>query len=262
MVDFQWFSKKLIFRRSAEFKYHKRRYGKQYPIKFILNKPFIDIFSAQNSANKMIPLNLLIDTGAGQTLMLNNNATNKLKPEKTVRTNLGQGMNGTLFGEIGKIAKITVDKAVLNDVVVAFPDSLAFEGKFPPKEVNRDGSIGVEILRRFRFVLNYSNKYVCLKPINYMLKERFIHDRSGLEIRTDFENNKLIIESVAPDSPAFQAGIRAGDELVSLNFKPVLNMKVSDIQNMLSSKENIIIKVTVKRAEQLIMAKFRLKTFI
>jgi len=82
-------------------------------------------------------------------------------------------------------------------------------------------NLGGNILRRFTVIIDYPNRRVTLEP-NRHLPDRFEGDASGLLLAAkgaDFRT--FVVESVIPDSPASEQGLRAGDGVVAIDGRPV-----------------------------------------
>jgi C-terminal processing protease CtpA/Prc len=108
--------------------------------------------------------------------------------------------------------------------------------------------MGLAIIKRFNVVFDYNRGAMYIKPLT-TLKEAFEHDMAGMEIGSAGENYKrLIITRIEPSSPAEQAGLIQGDEILAINFKPVSEMSLSEIDTMFRSRSgrNFVIDVLTK----------------
>jgi predicted aspartyl protease len=259
-IDFE--NKLLHLSRPEKFKY-KNTMGKRYPIVVTQSKPYTDAI-AYVSNNKEIPIRLVIDTGAGHALLLKTDDNKEISmPDKVIRANLGRGLNGEINGHIGRVGKIKLGSLEMKDIVASFPDSISFSLKFPPSIENRQGSIGCELLRRFYVTLNYHEGYMCLRPIRTRMKEEFEHDMSGIEVRAKGEKfEKFIVDRVIEGSPAEEAGIIEGDELMFINNQNTKDMSISEIYKILSRKEGKLVELLVRRKGQLEFTNFKLKRMI
>lgn len=258
------FENKMLYVSNPESFKFKRYHGKKYPIVVTKSKPYTEAISLVSNG-KSQSMKLVIDTGAGHALMLNATGSQEIVslPEKVIRANLGRGLNGDINGHLGRVNKIKLGNIEIENILASFPDSISFSMKFPPTDYDRQGSIGCELLRRFRVTLNYRENYMALKPVRIRIKESFEHDMSGLEIRAEGEGlNRYFIKSVDNYSPAALAGVKEHDELVFLNDRNVSNMKIGDIARILSQKEGKSIEVFVRRDGTLQFFYFTLKRFI
>jgi hypothetical protein len=255
-IDFKTFTLSIF--KPEKFKF-KKRYGDKYPITVTQTKPYTDAVSIVDKNKIRQNMRLVIDTGAGHALLLNPGDHKVILPDKVIRANLGRGLNGELYGDIGRVDKVAIGKYEMNSVLASFPDSVSFSMKFPPVDANRHGSIGGEFLRRFRVTLNYKEGYMALKPYKNSLKEPFEHDMSGIDVRAYADNfHRFYIKYIQENSPAYHAGLQSKDELVYINNKSLEGLNVSDIYKMLSSKAGKIVQIIYRRDGRLGFTSFQL----
>lgn len=260
-IDFE--SKNLLLVKPSKFKFRKSL-GEKFPIVVTQSKPYTEAFTLADE-NDSKPLKLVIDTGAGHALMLNatNQHDNINLPDKYIRANLGRGLNGEINGVIGRVKKVKMGEVEIEDVLASFPDSISFSMKFPPTDYDRQGSIGCELLRRFKVTFNYNEGYIALKPNKVRMKETFEHDMSGLEIRAKGAAfDKFVIENVIEESPAARAGLQKGDEIMFFNNQSIKNLTISEIYKQLSKKEGKEVELFVRRNSEIRFFYFNLKRFI
>lgn len=239
--------------------YHILRKGSRIPITIEERKPYIISEIVLESGEKIMG-KFIIDTGAGHPISLEtNNGTPFELPENKIKGNLGIGLTGPVNGYIGRIRSLKLGKYVLKDVIAAFPDYK----KLPEgiSQINRNGNMGIAILKRFGVIFDYNRSSIYLKP-SYRLKEPFEHDMTGLELiwaGNHFE--RLIISRVEPNSSASLAGIEKGDEILAINFKPVRDMKEDEIAEMFKSvdKKNFVIDIIRTRSKTIERIILRLK---
>tara|TARA_R100001369_G_scaffold92163_1_gene135781 strand:+ start:508 stop:762 length:255 start_codon:yes stop_codon:yes gene_type:complete len=81
-----------------------------------------------------------------------------LRPKKDLvfTDYLGKGLSGSIYGKHSKVIRFALSDFNLNDVNVAFPDSLSIDLSKVFK--GRNGSIGSEILKRLNLFVDYTNK--------------------------------------------------------------------------------------------------------
>ena len=98
--------------------------------------------------------------------------------------------------------------------------------------------MGIAVLKRFNVVFDYGRSAMYIRPSS-SLKETFEHDMAGMEISAIGKNyDRLIITRIEPSSAAEEAGLIKGDEIISINFKPVSEIGLSEIENMFKSRNN------------------------
>ncbi|MBD2702708.1 aspartyl protease family protein [Spirosoma sp. BT702] len=236
--------------------------GEKHPISIQEKKVYTDLLSVSNG-RAWSPLRAIIDTGAGQALLLDRFQRCQVPvPDKVIPVSLGKGLTGEVRGELGRLSTIRVGRYVLSDVLVAYPDSLDFGLKLaqlPP----RQGNIGCELLRRFRVTFNYPAGYLVIKPVKRSIDEPFVYDMSGLELRargTEFD--QYVITQVVKDSPAEKAGIQVGDELIWVNNNPATQLTMGEIYRMLLAGEGKQVSVIVRRQSQVSRHQILLKRLI
>lgn len=79
---------------------------------------------------------------------------------------LGKGLSVSICGKYSKLRRFALSDFNLNNVNVAFPDSLSIDLSKVFK--GRTGSIGGEILKRFNLFFDYTNKKLYLKEIDVL----------------------------------------------------------------------------------------------
>ncbi|MBC7746168.1 MAG: aspartyl protease family protein [Flavobacterium sp.] len=210
------------------------RKGSKIPLSIEEKKPFI-ITEIRLSNGQKINAKLIIDTGAGHPISLENYNGKPFEiPQVNIAANLGIGLNGAINGYIGRIPSIMLGRYRLQNVISSFPNYNDVGSKV--SMVSRNGNMGNNILKRFDVVFDYAGEAMFIKPSSY-LKEPFEHDMSGLELTSASpEFNRIIITRVEPLSPAEDLGLKKDDEILSINFKPVKDLTMQDIDNMFRSK--------------------------
>jgi len=218
------------------------RKAEKIPLTIEEGKPYmkarVTIANDKSKTNK-----LLIDLGAGHPLSLEK--VDSL-PQKSISANLGVGLNGLIDGHLSRVSNLNIGKYNINDVITSFPSN---DPSFKTS-VQRDGSVGIGILKRFDIIFDYQNNAMYLKPNSY-LKEVFEHDMSGLSYHAAGENfDHLIVEKVDAGSSAEEVGIQAEDEIISINFKPVNKMSMQQIDDLLKSRDGRTILLELYRDKE------------
>lgn len=245
-VTIDFVHKQLTLRPFEAYVYRKRN-GKKYAIEVQDSKPFISGVS-MTVDGKEHSVRMLIDTGSGHAMMMDNLLTNTvLANYKMIEVPLGRGLNGIIKGSVGRIDRVRLGKTELQKVVATFPEEEAFGAKVYNRH-ERHGNIGCELLRRFKVTFHYKEGYVQLKPIKRRLRESFEHDMAGMEIRAiGFNYKSIVVNDVASNSPAEQAGIHIGDELLFVNEQPVASMHISDLYKLFQKGDGQRLTIILKR---------------
>jgi hypothetical protein len=207
------------------------RKGNKIPITVENRKPYvkarITFFNDSKAEDK-----LLLDIGAGHPLSLDNIINKIGLPDKFISGNLGVGLTGPIDGFISRVKTLELGKFTLKNVITSFPVD---EGK-TELTVNRDGNLGMGILKKFTVIIDYPDSVIYLKQgSNY--SEPFEHDMSGLEYySTGADYNRVLVSRVEPGSAADEVGMEKDDEILSINFKPVSKMSLEEIDELFRSR--------------------------
>ncbi len=261
VVTIDFLHRELVLVRPESYKY-RRKQGERYPIVIEDTKPYADVVALVEGGREL-PIRVVIDTGAGHALLIDKTPTNKIQlPQKVLRAQLGRGLNGVINGNLGRIDKVRFGKYELENVLASFPDSVSFGVKLSARD-ERHGNIGCELLRRFKVTFNYADRYMILKPVKRRLKETFEHDMSGMEVRAKGEDfRQYYIDKVVEDSPAWEAGLQEGDEVLFINNRSSNDLIISEIYKILQKGEGKEISLLVRRNGSIQFVKFQLKRMI
>jgi len=128
---------------------------------------------------EVIDGDFLIDSGSSDALWLFDQHKKVVKTSSFFPDFLGIGINGDVFGDRGKIPSFQLGSFNLEKVKVAYPNSLkTYETLI---DSNRIGSIGGELLRRFKVTFDFPNKQLILKR-NSKTFSPFYYNLSGIEL--------------------------------------------------------------------------------
>ena len=211
------------------------RKGTKIPITIEDKKPYL-ITEITRSDGRKILVKLIIDTGAGHPISLENYEGRPFEvPQVNIAANLGVGLSGAISGYIGRIPALKLGKYIIENVITSFPNASEVGSRV--LSIARNGNMGNSILKRFDVVFDYAGQAMYLKP-NSLLKEPFEHDMSGMELASAGPDyNRVVVTRVEPFSPAEDIGLRKDDEILSINFKPVVEMTMQEIDNMFRSRD-------------------------
>ncbi|MDL5048617.1 aspartyl protease family protein [Oscillatoria amoena NRMC-F 0135] len=244
-IDYQ---KKIMTLMTGE----KFRPGKKYsviPIRIQDTKPYL---LAPISIDEAHSLNakLLVDTGASHGLMLEPESDERIfLPEKTVSGIIGRGLGGPIAGKIGRIESIELGGHTLKKVLANFPDSNSYfaDTLYSIERVDRNGTLGGEILSRFVVVINFPKEKIYLKP-NSEFNKAFYFNLSGINVRAKGSSlNAFEVAEVRPSSVGERAGVLPGDNIVAINNIRVIELKLGQINALFNSKPGRKLKLEVER---------------
>lgn len=215
------------------------RKAEKIPLTIEEGKPYMKTHVTLPDGTEKV-IKLLVDLGAGHALSLENPDS---LPKKSIKANLGVGLNGLIDGYLGRINGLNIGKHQMKSIITSFPTN----DPSNKTSVARSGSVGIGVLRRFDIIFDYQNNMMYLKP-NVNLKQTFEHDMSGLSYHADGKDlDRLVIEKVDEGSPAEEMGIQENDEIISINFRPVRQMSLQQIDDLLKSKDGRSILLELAR---------------
>jgi hypothetical protein len=208
-----------------------------------------------------VRVKLMIDTGASHSLLLKEDPRNGIiLPEKTISTEIGRGLGGSIDGKLAKIKSLTIGDFTFNDLVTSFPNPDNYPDTL--SITRRSGTIGGEILSRFFVYFDYRHGKLYLKK-NQSYKREFGYNMSGLTIRADGQDLKnFTISQVRKDSPAERADIRINDSIILLNGLSAQDLTLSDIYKIFNYKPGKIIRIYLRRNNEVLKKQFVLEDLI
>jgi hypothetical protein len=211
------------------------------------SKPYISSGVSLHSG-EVQQVKLLLDTGASLASLLYARPENGIViPDTVITGTLGVGLGGSLRGYMGKMEFIEIGPYSFSQYLTSFQkpeigDSLLLS-------FGKDGIIGNGLLSRFTFILDYQESRLYLKP-NRWFKRKMQYDRSGLMLITVGKDLRTVqVLDVIIGSPAHEAGIKPGDNLVRINGLPVMLVGFDRILRKLSGKSGKKIRLSVKRGQ-------------
>ena len=258
---------------------------KETDIDLINNKPHLKASVTDKDIGNEKGI-FLLDTGSSDAIWLYQNDSLTL-PNKKFKDNIGFGFRGIITGYRSKIDHFNLSGYNFKNANVAFPDLSDALTK------ERIGSIGNEILKRFKFFISYPDRKLYLNS-NYLIDENFSYDKSGLLIRYDglsiiekqvpvrvniqttsndnygsinkkesfrtiYEIKKKIkVAGVRRHSPAQKAGIQPKDIIVRLQGKSINQYDLKEVRKLLSSKNGKLIEMKITRNGKIKAIQFNL----
>ncbi len=258
----------------------KRKFNTIMDLDNSSGKPYLkgDAFHKNSSQD----MSLLLDTGSGDALWIFETSPSFSKPTNGFQDYLGFGLSGNVYGVRSKIELLQLGGYDFEKITVAFPDrdgdGLTY-GRYAAR-----GAIGGEVLRRFKLLIDLENDKLYLKK-NRAFKSGFFYNMAGLRLREgenelitqvrynyDSEeerdarslkkisryqkrdvvysyNPKILVNYVAPNSPAEKAGIRVGDQIIEYNGKRKGSFSMGEITQLFYKRPYSTIKLDLKNEE-------------
>jgi hypothetical protein len=258
IVEVDYVSGRVILYDPAHF--HAGKSYTSLPMKVEKGKPYVEC-SIELPDSTILPLRMLVDLGASHALLVETSNHPGIRvPEKHISTSIGKGLGGDIKGDICRIRSLSMGGFHFRDVICSMTNE--YYPADSGQTVRRDGTIGGDILSRFRVIFDYGNERLLLKPNNGYRKP-FELDMSGLIISAEGDDiNDFTIVDVMKDSPAASAGLKAGDVIIRINGNYYYELNLDEMLFELRAKEGRLIKMMVKRGGEVISASFRLKRLL
>ena len=269
----------------------KKSKYQELPISLYDDIPYLNLKT--QIENEKFPVKLLFDTGLSDGLWLFED--HQIVSSSHYFTDvLGKGLSGDIYGKKSRVKKLQMDNFLLNEALVSYPDTSFILNK--QKVINRNGSLGGEVIKRFNWILDYKNKtFYYKKNSNFDLP--FHYNMSGISVQqigyqlvTEEINNGFItkedifeshfdsaskqselrynyfplyeIYALRNDSPAFKAGLQIGDRILSINGKSSKKYDIQKINDLFQSEEGKLITIEVNRKGKTLKFKFKLEKIL
>ncbi len=235
---------KLDFFRSSELKW-RPLFFKKLDLAIEDNKPYVQAKVKQKSG-KIFEPKLLVDTGANHGLLLNRETTDDIEmPPLFIEAEIGQSLGGLLYGYIGRVEYLKLNKLKLENVLTSYPDETAFS--YVIKDSGRQGSLGAEVLGRTKLIIDYPRERIFIKKADNFYSP-FEFDMSGLAFKkVPADQTRIYISNVREGSPGGRVGVLPFDEIVSINKVPIFIWELVEVNKLFRSEEGRIIELELRR---------------
>lgn len=255
VVEIDYESQQLAIHEPAGYVYAGR--GESLPLNIKHNHPHV---RAQLKLPGRAPFEgeFVIDAGASMPLILLPSFTERHGLRDSLPatyTVYGRGVGGEIQLPVGRAESVRIGGFTLTQPVTAFPSTGTFGGE------GLAGNIGTAILRRFKVVFDYSRKRVYLEPAKNF-SDPFEFDTSGLGLVSEGPAFSVFkVARVLPGTPAAEAGLRPGDELVSIGGHPVTNYRLASLRELLRQPDRRY-ELQIRRGAETVSAELRTRRLI
>ncbi|MDR2238800.1 MAG: aspartyl protease family protein [Chryseobacterium sp.] len=287
-VSIDYMTKKITVYQDIETAKRKIRKYDEIPITIERDKPYLmaDVEMTRERKNSK----LLIDLGNSDAIWL---FPTLIKDFVYNRPNiddfLGRGFNGDIYGKRSRIHNFYLGDFRFEKPLTAMPDEYSIQ--HVKLVENRKGSVGGEIIRRFTSVFDYSGGKLYLRK-NRNFDDPFHFNMSGLDFKQDglewqedlvtiqpqkkavvgnevsvgerFQYKFILkplfsIAGVRIDSPAYKAGFKKDDRILSINGSKTADMTLEKIIEMMRSEEGKNMTMVILRKTQQLTLSFVLE---
>jgi hypothetical protein len=163
---------------------------------------------------------------------------NLLEAARKVNPRLVHGSAMGVGGKIdlvdGRVGSLHLGPYEMKMATAGYPEAKA--GAFARTDIA--GILGGEVWRRFRVWLDYAHGKLILEP-DAQFRDPFESDASGLRVRSAGPPfREIVVSEVNEDSPASDAGIQKGDQILELAGNPAAQLTVWQIRTMMKKAGN------------------------
>lgn len=279
VVTLDYIGKRITFTKPNKYRYRRCRKCETFDLEFHRGKPYIQgRVKVIEPMDKEMDVKLLIDSGSSDSVWLFEDKNISI-PDNSFRDFVGQGLSGDIFGMRSKLKSFSLKSFVFNKSNVAYLDSLST--LYAKRFKSRNGSIGGNILKRFRVTFDYPNNKLTLRK-NRNFNEKFGYNLSGIQLMhfgkelvlhrnnaaftvskddETTESNTMSfgydykyslkpvykIYHVRENSPAQAVGIRKDDVIVKVNGVYVYNYNLQELNRKFYGGDNKKVRVMVNR---------------
>ncbi|HEX7313643.1 MAG TPA: aspartyl protease family protein [Pyrinomonadaceae bacterium] len=231
--------------------------GESLPLTFALNHPYVRARVAM-PGREPVEGKFVLDTGSNFPLILLDSFVKENRLAESVTKTLkvtGRGVGGEVAMPVGRTGRLMLGSYSLENPVTSFPQTgwFAREGAA--------GNIGNAVLRRFKVTFDYTRSRMFIEP-NRLYSEPFEYDMSGLQFTTESPSFRTVtILRVLADSPAAEAGLRQGDEIVSIGGRSVAEFKLPALREMLRQPDRRY-EMQVRRGAETVSVELKTRRLI
>jgi hypothetical protein len=210
--------------------------GTSVPFVFVQTVPQV------NGVVDGLPGLFIVDTGNRNALVLytpfvdKNGLRAKYSPK--VAGVAGYGIGGPTTAQLTRVASVQIGGVDVPNVVTGLSQDIT--GALADPYIS--GNVGGGLLGRFTVTFDYRNRVIYLAK-NADFDQSPVGDRSGLVLVAARSGIKAI--GVLSNTPAAEAGIQAGDVIVTVNGTPAGDMGLLAIRSLFHGPLGTAVKLTV-----------------
>jgi hypothetical protein len=195
--------------------------GEIVPVEISNNRAFITA-EILRAGQDSLTARFMIDTGNNYAVYFNGSF---IQGTRLVLPDQPRLQIGTVKNYITRLKGLKIGQTVLGNLIVGYSED-TLQG-------DHAGIIGSEVLRRFKVIFDNAGKRLILEKGQHF-NDPSEYDMSGIVPITDLIDFKSIkISAVSENSPASDAGLKAGDKILSINQKPVSGIDIAKLNEML-----------------------------
>jgi C-terminal processing protease CtpA/Prc len=165
---------------------------------------------------------------------------------------------------MGRVDSLKILDLKFAEMLAGFPEFS--EERNLNDRIQRNGTLGAEILRHFLVTFDYLHELLYLKRRSrYQRKTE--HDMSGMEIYIDNETvagkkqavERYYVGRIEKGSPAELSGMQAGDQIRSIDFRSISTYSLNDLNELLKERDGKQLIIELQRKKEMVIVILRLK---
>lgn len=240
--------------------FNYRGAGQLVPLR-IVRTPFVDA-KLLFEGHAPVEGSFEVDTGSDSAISLTSPFVkrNRLLSaiRSTVETPEDEELGGKSRSFVGRVRGFQIGKFVLENPVVLLSEdtagAMADEGNAGP--------IGNQVFSRFKVTIDYSRSRMYLEP-NEFFGNPFEYDLTGFDLWQEGAGCKVYkVGRVLKDGAGASAGLQEGDILLAVDGHAVEQLKSSSELYPFFAREGTEHTLTVRRGEQVLQLKLKLRRVI
>jgi len=155
-------------------------------------------------------------------------------------------IGGFLFYNVGANGK-TNEEMLFNNLEPFFEALNLVRSEYVKKDIDLDMVIQGAIRGMLETLDDPYTRYMDPQALKREQEDMFLGHFGGLGIIISIEDDQLIIISPIEDTPAYRAGIKAGDKIVEIDGKSTEGMGLDEAVNILRGEKGTEIIIGIKR---------------
>ncbi|SHM77033.1 Aspartyl protease [Chryseobacterium carnipullorum] len=275
-ISIDYTAKKITVYENGDILKKKIRKYTEFPLSIEKDKPYL--YADIEMTNDKKSSKLLIDLGNSDAIWLFPALIKDFVYNRpNIEDYLGRGFNGDIYGKRSRIHNFYLQDFKFEKPLTAMPDEYSIQ--HVNLVADRKGSLGGEIMRRFSVIFDYTGGKLYLKK-NKNFDDPFHFNMSGLDFKQDgleWQEDRVKIEpkklseagteisvtnkfqykftlkpifsvaGVRKDSPAFKAGVKKDDRVLTINGSKTADMTMEKIMDLMKSEEGKNITMVIQR---------------
>lgn len=183
---------------------------------------------------RAVKANLVLDTGMSRVCLIFSRRFISRHTQfgrlRSVQGAVGVGLSGQLQGRVVRVEEVRLGPFVARDATAGLPDA----GTEKILAFSEDGVVGNQMLARIGVIFDYARDRIILARPD-MRADDCPYDMSGIYFTTNGPSLEGVrVTDVAIDSPASEAGVRIGDEILAVDGRTVAQFTLWEIREALT----------------------------